>query len=135
MIHCRKAQNELLSILRKYKNDLPGGVFHCFTGNQKEAQDFLSMPRFMLGIGGVSTFKSSHLREDLPAAVPLSRIVLETDSPYMAPVPYRGKRNESTFITEVQKTLATSYGVSEEQIATITTDNVKTVFGEFIKEF
>src|SRR3712207_7380435 len=78
------------------------------------------MPRFMLGIGGVSTFKSSHLREDLPAAVPLDRIVLETDSPYMAPVPHRGQRNESSFIIEVQKTLAAAYGVSEEEIAQAT---------------
>lgn len=135
MIHCRKAQNELLAILRKYEADLPGGVFHCFTGNQQEAREFLRMPRFMLGIGGVSTFKSSHLREDLPAAVPLDRIVLETDSPYMAPVPHRGQRNESSFIIEVQKTLAAAYGVSEEEIAQATNENVKSVFGSFIKEF
>ena len=83
----------------------------------------------MLGIGGVSTFKSSHLREDLPAAVPLERIVLETDSPYMAPVPYRGKRNESAFIVQVMKTLATAYGVSEEEVAKVTNQNVERVFG------
>ena len=75
MIHCRKAQQEMISILRKYEEDLPGGVFHCFTGNQQEAECFLRFPRFVLGVGGVSTFKSSHLREDLPAAVPLDRIV------------------------------------------------------------
>lgn len=83
----------------------------------------------MLGIGGVSTFKSSHLREDLPAAVPLERIVLETDSPYMAPVPYRGKRNESAFVVQVMKTLATAYGVSEEEVAKVTNQNVERVFG------
>lgn len=129
MIHCRKAQNEMLHILRKWKDKLPGGVFHCFTGNQQEAKELLEYDNFVLGIGGVSTFKSSHLREDLPAAVPLERIVLETDSPYMAPVPYRGKRNESAFMVQVMKTLATAYGVSEEEVAKVTNQNVERVFG------
>ena len=129
MIHCRKAQNEMLHIMRPYEKELPGGVFHCFTGNQKEAEAFLRFDRFALGIGGVSTFKSSHLREDLPAAVPLNRIVLETDSPYMAPVPYRGKRNESSFMVEVMQTLALSYGVDEEEIARQTNENVARIFG------
>ena len=129
MIHCRKAQNEMLHIMRPYEKELPGGVFHCFTGNQKEAEAFLRFDRFALGIGGVSTFKSSHLREDLPAAVPLNRIVLETDSPYMAPVPYRGKRNESAFVVEVMQTLALSYGVDEEEIARQTNENVARIFG------
>lgn len=129
MIHCRKAQNEMLHILRKWKDKLPGGVFHCFTGNQQEAKELLEYDNFVLGIGGVSTFKSSHLREDLPAAVPLERIVLETDSPYMAPVPYRGKRNESAFVVQVMKTLASAYGVSEEEVAKVTNQNVERVFG------
>ena len=129
MIHCRKAQNEMLHILRKWKDKLPGGVFHCFTGNQQEAKELLEYDNFVLGIGGVSTFKSSHLREDLTAAVPLERIVLETDSPYMAPVPYRGKRNESAFVVQVMKTLATAYGVSEEEVAKVTNQNVERVFG------
>lgn len=129
MIHCRKAQNEMLHILRKWKDKLPGGVFHCFTGNQQEAKELLEYDNFVLGIGGVSTFKSSHLREDLPASVPLERIVLETDSPYMAPVPYRGKRNESAFVVQVMKTLATAYGVSEEEVAKVTNQNVERVFG------
>lgn len=129
MIHCRKAQNEMLHILRKWKDKLPGGVFHCFTGNQQEAKELLEYDNFVLGIGGVSTFKSSHLREDLPAAVPLERIVLETDSPYMAPVPYRGKRNESAFVVQVMKTLATAYGVSEEEVVKVTNQNVERVFG------
>ena len=129
MIHCRKAQNEMLHIMRPYEKELPGGVFHCFTGNQKEAEAFLRFDRFALGIGGVSTFKSSHLREDLPAAVPLNRIVLETDSPYMAPVPYRGKRNESAFMVEVMQTLALSYGVDEDEITRQTNENVARIFG------
>lgn len=130
MIHCRKAQNELLHIMKPYINELPGGVFHCFTGNQKEAERYLEFDKFVLGVGGVSTFKSSHLREDLPAAVPLTRIVLETDSPYMAPVPHRGQRNESSFVVEVMKQLAISYHVTEEEVAKQTNENVRRVFGD-----
>ena len=128
MIHCRKAQNEMVHLLHQYQKDLPGGVFHCFTGNQKEAEELLSFDNFVLGIGGVSTFKSSHLRENLPAVVPMNRIVLETDSPYMAPVPFRGKRNESAFVLEVLKTLAKAYGVSEEEFAKQTNETVERVF-------
>lgn len=132
-IHCRKAQNELLHIMKPYEKELPGGVFHCFTGNQREAEEYLRFSRFSLGIGGVSTFKSSHLREDLPASVPLSRIVLETDSPYMAPVPHRGTRNESSYVVKVLKTLALSYGKSVEEVADITNENVRRIFGITVK--
>ncbi len=129
MIHCRKAQNELVSILKKYADDLPGGVFHCFTGNEQEARQLLEFPRFVLGIGGVLTFKKSHLPEVLPACVPLERIVLETDAPYMAPVPMRGQRNESAYITYVITRLAEAYGVTDDIICQQTTDNVARVFG------
>ncbi len=132
MIHCRKGQNEMVRLLRQYEKDLPGGVFHCFTGNQKEAEELLTFDKFVLGVGGVSTFKSSHLREDLPAVVPLDRLVLETDCPYMAPVPFRGKRNESAFVVEVLKTLALAYGVSEEELATRTNENVGRIFGNHL---
>ncbi len=132
MIHCRKAQNELLHILRTYEKELPGGVFHCFTGNQKEAEEYLRFDKFVLGIGGVSTFKSSHLREDLPAVVPLSRIVLETDSPYMAPVPNRGKRNESAFVGFVLENLAQCYATSAEDVARVTNENVRRIFPLFV---
>ena len=130
MIHCRKGQNEMVHLLRHYEKELPGGVFHCFTGNQKEAEELLQFDKFVLGVGGVSTFKSSHLREDLPAVVPLDRLVLETDSPYMAPVPYRGKRNESAFVVEVLKTLSKAYGVSDEELARQTNENVRKIFKE-----
>lgn len=129
MIHCRKGQNEMVHLLRQYEKDLPGGVFHCFTGNRREAEELLTFDKFVLGVGGVSTFKSSHLREDLPAVVPLERLVLETDSPYMAPVPHRGKRNESAFVVDVMKTLAIAYGVSEEELAAKTNENVERIFG------
>lgn len=128
MIHCRKAQNEMVGILKRYAQDLPGGVFHCFTGNELEARELLQFEGFVLGIGGVSTFKKSHLPEVLPATVPLERIVLETDAPYMAPVPHRGQRNEPAFVLEVLRKLAEAYGVSEEEVARITTDTAKRVF-------
>lgn len=128
MIHCRKAQNELVHILKQYEHDLPGGVFHCFTGNEREAEELLQFDRFVLGIGGVLTFKKSHLPDVLPAVVPLGRIVLETDAPYMAPVPQRGKRNESAFVLHVLQKLADSYGVSQQQVATMTTATVSRVF-------
>ncbi len=129
MIHCRKAQNELVAILKKYADDLPGGVFHCFTGNEQEARQLLEFPRFVLGIGGVLTFKKSHLPEVLPACVPLDRIVLETDAPYMAPVPMRGQRNESAFIRYVIIRLAEAYAVSEEEICQQTTSTASSIFG------
>jgi len=131
MIHCRKGQNEMVKILRKYEQNLPGGVFHCFTGNEKEAAELLSFSRFVLGVGGVLTFKKSHLPEVLPT-IPLDRIVLETDSPYMSPVPMRGKRNESSYVLYVLKRMAECYGVSEERIAEATNENVSRVFGQRI---
>lgn len=130
MIHCRKAQNEMVAILKRYKDELPGGVFHCFTGNELEAKELLQFDRFVLGIGGVLTFKNSHLPEVLPAAVPLDRIVLETDSPYMAPVPMRGKRNESAFVVHVLQKLAECYQVSVEEVERRTNETVTRVFGE-----
>ena len=128
MIHCRKAQNEMVAIIKRYAKDLPGGVFHCFTGNEQEARQLLEFPQFVLGIGGVLTFKKSHLPETLAAVVPLDRIVLETDAPYMAPVPMRGQRNESAYIRHVITRLAEAYRVSEEEVCRQTTENVKRVF-------
>ena len=128
MIHCRKAQNEMVKIIRRYEKELPGGVFHCFTGNQHEAQELLQFDKFVLGIGGVSTFKKSHLAEDLAAVVPMDRIVLETDAPYMAPAPHRGERNESSFIPFIIERLALAYGVSNEALADATTATAKRVF-------
>lgn len=128
MIHCRKGQNEMVQLLRRYKNDLPGGVFHCFTGNEHEAEELLQFDRFVLGIGGVLTFKKSHLPEVLPAVVPLDRIVIETDSPYMAPVPMRGQRNESAYVKFVLQRLAEAYGVSDDAVAEATTATAQRIF-------
>ena len=128
MIHCRKAQNEMVAILKKYAHDLAGGVFHCFTGNQQEACQLLEFDNFVLGIGGVLTFKKSHLPETLAAVVPLNRIVLETDAPYMAPVPMRGQRNEPAYTLHVLRKLAEAYNVSESDIAAATNANVARIF-------
>ena len=128
MIHCRKAQNEMVGIMKKYKAELPGGVFHCFTGNEKEAEQLLDFPNFVLGIGGVVTFKKSNLPTVLATSVPIDRIVLETDAPYMAPVPMRGKRNESSYLVHVVAKMAEAYGVAAEEIERITTATAERVF-------
>ena len=134
MIHCRKAQNEMLHILKRYKEELPGGVFHCFTGNTIEAQELLQFDHFVLGIGGMLTFKKSKLPETLLEAVPLERIVLETDAPYMAPVPMRGQRNEPAFVAHVRRKLAEVYGVSEETVDRVTTANVQRIFPSIVNK-
>lgn len=127
MIHCRKAQQEMVRLLRRYESELPGGVFHCFTGNEKEAAELLRFDRFLLGIGGVLTFKKSHLPEVI-RDIPLERIVLETDSPYMAPVPMRGKRNEPAFTAFVLEKMAEAYGIAPEEVARQTTANALQLF-------
>ena len=116
-----------MAILKRYQDNLPGGVFHCFTGNEQEAKELLQFERFMLGIGGVLTFKKSHLPEVLSACVPLNRIVLETDSPYMAPVPMRGQRNEPAFVAHVLTRLAEAYGVDAEMVANQTNMNCEKI--------
>ena len=128
MIHCRKAQNEMVHILKRHEKELArGGVFHCFTGNEKEAEQLLQFDNFVLGIGGVLTFKKSHLPEVL-AGIPTDRIVIETDSPYMAPVPMRGKRNESAYVAFVLKRIAEIYGISEDEADRRTTANALRIF-------
>lgn len=134
MIHCRKAQNEMINILNRYKDELPGGVFHCFTGNVIEARELLQFDRFVLGIGGVLTFKKSKMPETLAAAVPLDRIVLETDAPYMAPVPMRGQRNEPAFVAHVCRKLAEVYGVSVETVDEVTTANAARIFPSIVNK-
>ena len=132
MIHCRKAQNEMVAILKKYREELPGGVFHCFTGNELEARELLQFERFVLGIGGVLTFKKSKLPETLAQAVPLERIVLETDAPYMAPVPLRGQRNEPAFVAHVLRRLAEVYGTDEADVERQTDENCKKVLNMIV---
>lgn len=129
MLHVRKAQNEAVRLLRSYRKDLKrGGVFHCFSGNTHEAAELLDLEGFMLGIGGILTFKKSTLPATLAEAVPLNRIVLETDGPYLAPVPMRGKRNESEYLVHVAERLAEVYGVDTKTVDDITTSTAKKVF-------
>lgn len=128
MFHVRKAHNQIIKIMRAHKDDNLTGVFHCFSGSAEQARELLAFPGFMLGIGGVLTFKKSKLPEVLKQEVPLDRIVLETDGPYLAPTPYRGKRNESSYIIEVAKMLADIYNVTLEEIDSITTKNALKVF-------
>lgn len=130
MIHARSAHKELTEALKPYKDDDSlRGVFHCFTGTPQEALELLStFPRFALGIGGVLTFKKSTLPETLRSAVPLERIVLETDSPYMAPVPHRGKRNEPSFIPAIIERMADIYATTPSAIGQTTTSTALRIF-------
>lgn len=126
-IHCRYAFDEVFEVLESEKDGKLFGIFHCFTGNLEQAQQAISLG-MKLGIGGVATFKNSKIDQFLNQ-IDLQHIVLETDSPYLAPVPYRGKRNESSYTLLVAQKLAEIYNVSVEQLAAITTENSKAVFG------
>lgn len=126
-IHARNAHRQLVAAMTEYRGEALSGVFHCFGGTAEEAHELLQFPGFVLGIGGVVTYKNSILPETLKE-VPLERIVLETDAPYLAPVPYRGKRNESAYMVEVLHKIAYIYNVSERQVENVTNDNVKRIF-------
>ena len=126
VIHCRDAFDEIFEILDKENCDKLRGVFHCFTGTLEQAKRAIDLG-FVLGIGGVVTFKNGGIDKFLNQ-IDLKYIVLETDSPYLAPVPYRGKRNESSYIMYVVEKLSEIYGLSKEEIADITTKNAEKVF-------
>lgn len=125
-IHCREAFDEIFEILEDERSADLRGIFHCFTGTLIQAKKAISY-NMKLGIGGVATFKNGKIDQFLNQ-IPLSEIVLETDAPYLAPTPYRGKRNESSFLMIVAQKLAEIYQVSVEEIAKITTQNSKDVF-------
>ncbi|CAM3534640.1 TatD family hydrolase [Zobellia roscoffensis] len=127
VIHCRDAFDEVFEVLESEKGTDLFGIFHCFTGTLEQAKKAISY-NMKLGIGGVVTFKNGKIDKFLHE-IPLNSIVLETDSPYLAPVPYRGKRNESAYIMNVLEKLADIYKVSTESVADITTENSKQVFG------
>lgn len=127
VIHGRDAFDEIFAILEEEKSADLYGIFHCFSGNYEQALQAISY-NMKLGIGGVVTFKNGKIDQFLDQ-IDLKHIVLETDSPYLAPVPYRGKRNESSYLVNVVDKLATIYGVSPAVIAAITTENSKAVFG------
>ena len=127
VIHCREAFDEIFQILEDEKSDELFGIFHCFTGTYEQALKAISY-NMKLGIGGVVTFKNGKIDQFLNQ-IDLQHIVLETDSPYLAPIPYRGKRNESSYVVAVAEKLAEIYSLSVEEIAEITTANSKAVFG------
>ncbi|WP_292943569.1 TatD family hydrolase [Olleya sp. UBA1516] len=127
VIHCREAFDEIFEILEDEKSDDLFGIFHCFTGTLQQAHQAISY-NMKLGIGGVATFKNGKIDQFLNQ-IDLKHIVLETDSPYLAPKPFRGKRNESSYIIKVIEKLSDIYEVSEQKIAQITTENSKAVFG------
>jgi TatD DNase family protein len=127
VIHCRDAFDEIFDVLEEEKGDGLYGIFHCFTGDFQQAQKAIGY-NMKLGIGGVVTFKNGKIDTFLGQIDP-KHIVLETDSPYLAPVPYRGKRNESAYLINVLDKLAGIYNRSKEEIAEITTANSKDVFG------
>ena len=126
VIHCRDAFDEVFEVLEGEKDEKLFGIFHCFTGNLEQARKALSY-NMKLGIGGVVTFKNGKIDTFLDQ-IPLSEIVMETDSPYLAPAPFRGKRNESVYILKVLEKLAEIYGCSREEIAAITTRNSEDIF-------
>jgi TatD DNase family protein len=127
VIHCRDAFDEVFEILEIEKSDDLRGVFHCFTGTLEQAKQAISY-NMKLGIGGVATFKNGKINKFLNE-INIKHIVLETDAPYLAPSPFRGKRNESSYITNVIDKLVEIYGISFQEIADITTQNSKEVFG------
>jgi TatD DNase family protein len=126
VIHCREAFDEIFEILDKENCDKLRGVFHCFTGTLEQANRAIQLG-FKLGIGGVVTFKNGGIDKFLNR-IDLNHIVVETDSPYLAPVPYRGKRNESSYITYVIDKLSEIYGLPIKKIASVTTKNAEKVF-------
>ena len=128
VIHSRSAHAELLEVLTPLKGQLPGGIFHCFGGSAREAEELLAFDGFLLGIGGIVTFKKSTLPAVLETTVPLERIVLETDAPYLAPTPHRGKRNEPAYIPLIVERLAEIYQTTTEHIEAVTSQNARQLF-------
>ena len=126
VIHCRDAFDEVFEVLESEKGDELFGIFHCFTGDLEQAQRAISY-NMKLGIGGVVTFKNGKIDKFLNE-IPLTEIVLETDAPYLAPTPFRGKRNESLYLVNILEKLSEIYRKSKEEVARITTENSKAVF-------
>ena len=127
VIHCREAFPELFEVLRPYKETKLSGVFHSFTGTVEEAEELVGYTRFMIGVNGVVTFKKSTLPDALKI-IPMERLVLETDSPYLAPVPFRGKRNETSYVKRVALKLAELYEMEIGEVERQTTANALKVF-------
>lgn len=128
VIHCRNAFDETMEIVNEFRQDSIKAIFHCFSGNIQQAEQVIAAGDFKLGIGGVVTFKNSGL-DKVVEAIDLQHLVLETDAPYLAPVPYRGKRNEPDYLLLVAKKIAEIKNISLEEVAAVTTKNSNYVFG------
>ena len=127
VIHTRSSFDEVFEVLERKKHPKLRGIFHCFSGNLEQAKHAIEL-QFLLGIGGVVTFKNGKIDQFLNE-IPIENIVLETDSPYLAPVPFRGKRNESAYVELVAEKLVDIYGLQFSEIDRITTENAELVFG------
>ena len=127
VIHSRDSFDEIFEVLQQFKSNKLRGIFHCFTGNVEQANKIIDL-NFHLGIGGVVTFKNGKISEFL-SSVPIERIVLETDSPYLAPSPFRGKRNESSYLTIIADKLSEIYNLDVSEISRITQKNSYEIFG------
>lgn len=127
VIHARSSFDEIFEVLDQHNDASLSGVFHCFTGGQKEVDKILSYGNFLMGIGGVVTFKNSGLAETI-INYDLSNFILETDAPYLAPTPFRGKRNQSSYLPLIADKLSDIFEVSLEEVANITTANAKKLF-------
>ena len=127
IIHVRNSHNETIQALKPYSGKGLKGIFHCFGGTPEEAAEIFSLGDFKLGIGGVVTFKNSGLAATL-MHIPLEKLVLETDSPYLTPVPFRGKRNESSYLRYVAARLSEIYAVPQDEVNRITTESANSVF-------
>lgn len=126
-VHSRNATEDCISVIREHQKGKLKGVFHCFSGTQSQAQELIELG-FYLGVGGVVTFKNAGLDHTLKE-IDMKHIILETDSPYLAPAPFRGKRNESSYICQVAAKLAEIKNLTPEEIASITTANAEKLFG------
>jgi len=126
VIHSRNSIDECIKVIRENQQGNLKGVFHCFSGNEKQAREIIDLG-FYLGIGGVVTFKNSGL-DKVMADIDMKNVVLETDAPYLAPVPFRGKRNECSYLKYVVEKLAEIKNVAKEEVANITTKNAKELF-------
>jgi len=125
-IHIRESFDEVFEIIEEVNDDHLRGVFHCFTGNEAQAKKAIELG-FMLGVGGVVTFKNSGLDKTLKN-LDLNHLILETDSPYLAPTPHRGQRNESSFLPLIAQKLAEIYEINVEEVAKVTSHNANTLF-------
>jgi TatD DNase family protein len=128
IIHSRNSFDEVMEIVSEFKGDAIKAIFHCFSGNIKQAEEVIAAGNFKLGIGGVVTFKNSGL-DKVVEAIDLKHLVLETDAPYLAPMPHRGKRNEPNYLLLIAKKIAEIKNISVEEVAAVTTQNSKEVFG------